>query len=66
MEERNGLYQRNKESNGERMESVREERNIKEEDKEQINYLKEWAKKHPKDGKQGWVAHLFQRFLKKG
>lgn len=27
--------------------------------------LKEWAEKHPRDDKQGWVAHLFQRFLRR-
>lgn len=41
-----------------------EKKKMTEEDKEQVKYLEEWAAKHPKDNKQGWVAHLFQRFIK--
>ena len=48
------------------MENMSEEKKkMTEEDKEQVKYLEEWAAKHPKDNKQGWVAHLFQRFLRR-
>ncbi len=41
------------------------ENQINQDDKEQVEYLKEWAENHPEDGKEGWVAHLFKRFLKR-
>ena len=34
-------------------------------EEEQVKYLEAWAEKHPKDNKQGWVVHLFQRFLRR-
>lgn len=42
-----------------------EKKKLTEEDQEQVKYLEAWAEKHPKDNKQGWVVHLFQRFLRR-
>lgn len=42
-----------------------EDEERKQEDREQAEYLREWAENHPKDNKQGWVAHLFQSFLRR-
>ena len=65
MEKRPRLRNDNQGCHGERMENMSEgKKKLTEEDKEQVKYLKEWAAKRPKDNKQGWVAHLFQRFMK--
>lgn len=42
-----------------------EKKKLTEEDQEQVKYLEAWAEKHPRDERQGWVAHLFQRFLRR-
>lgn len=42
-----------------------EDEERKQEDREQTEYLRKWAEKHPRDERQGWVAHLFQRFMRR-
>lgn len=49
---------------GERVEKIMENQ-INQDEKEQVECLKEWAEKHKDDEKEGWVVHLFERFLKK-
>ena len=41
------------------------ENQINQDEKEQVECLQEWAEKHKDDEKEGWVVHLFERFLKK-
>lgn len=64
MEKRPRLRNDNQGCHGERMENMTEEER-KQDDREQAEHLKEWAEKHPQDNKQGWVAHLFQRFMRR-